>query len=707
MPPARPRRNTPNLPNRTYRDALPPPSSGSSPEDPFFLLRSLDEIAAALNTAADRSSSYGSIRAFQRVAPRGDYQAAKALFDGAEILRTNENSLETIASMALKAGQRSDAEDYLNALKKLADEKGSWGGGWTGSAKQRYYRLRVALFGDPARQEAFDSLLSDLRNRGEYVDFLLPELPAILEIIAPTVTWSAAWEHLAEHIRQFREFRASRDVSPSASASEPEERVLADILFRAIGTTSMPLTEAARAAAIELAGAPSGQTVTALLVRLLWHSVGYYRGYNRLEAAQIAWECQRVATVRTAVSPFLAEMAAWDDMAVRRIALKLGDLWGESLQHTTNDLPPIYTLELPRNAEAGRFTPPSGMTSSEAGLYTENPLDWTWATGDSLRLVAKASGIPIGNLRTRTAQLMERLGGTNAFGPDAARRQLARLERLELRTSYRKLMNAASFQAVREVVGELDAAHTIEPEAVPFILTRAAALPLSVTARSPEPRPVGVPSPALPGWIPSEKRRQWVDAAEEDCIAPTIAGHVVLAATAVHNLRYFQEEFTVEQYFGPELRGASAGLFEEVMKFPRVFVTDQVTALNVDPGPGLVVHPEPCHAGVLDLDTLMFCPVATLAFGWNMDPEDTFVVRNEAGEIVVRTMFWRDGGVVSHRVDHTAHRHGCVVLLRHDQLAVIRRYLADTYVARAWRRVQQKDQSELIGSRERSIAIPA
>jgi len=70
-----------------WRSELPPPKSGNSPEDPFFLLRSLDAIATLLNDTRGKSNSYGAASAFQKIAPHSDYEDAKSLFDREEVLK--------------------------------------------------------------------------------------------------------------------------------------------------------------------------------------------------------------------------------------------------------------------------------------------------------------------------------------------------------------------------------------------------------------------------------------------------------------------------------------------------------------------------------------------------------------------------------------------------------------------------------------------
>lgn len=677
-----------------WRAELAPPRSGDSPEDPFFLVRTLEGITETLRQVGEKDTTYGAVRAFQRIAPRSDYEAAKAVFDRAEVLSADERSIETMAAAAIAAGRQQDARTYLQNLKQLADERGSWGDGWRGGAKQRYHRLNVALNGDVARRAAFDAFVEDLANRREFVDYILPDLGNVLELLSPRPTWAETWARLQEHLSYFREHRMGDDLEPGIGVSEGDEHTLADILFRAIDTTSVELTHMARTAAIELSHMPGGGAVVAALLPRLWRA----GGYCSLEASQVTWECRDVISVRDAVMPFLGEMCDNDDFAIRRLAMTLAHGWGQQPRVKRGDLPVIYDLELLPNPEAERFEPPSGISATCSGLYTEDPYSWTWPLEDALKITARATGLDLANLRMRAAQLMTRMGGAVAFGPEAFALQQSRLRRLSLHSSYRKLSNSAAFQAMRELVGELFAADAIDPRAIPVILLRAAAFSRCISTLPPAPRPQGVPAPGIVDIHASSANTEWVAQADEDAVKPTVAGNVVLAATAIHVRRNFRDEWIVEQYFGPDTCRAEEDLFRQLRRLPRVVVADGAVPMYEGFAPGAVVHPEPVMVGSVDLHMVMLCPRVAAALGWRPDPRHAFTYFDKSDQVVARTIYWRDGGERSRESDADVFRYGFVLVAREDEAERIRPYLSKAQVSRAWRRTQRN------GSEGRSAA---
>jgi len=666
-----------------WRNELPPPKSGSSPEDPFYLVQDLQTAGVIVARLNDDFSLYGIRGAFDRLAPRTSYSQAKALFDTTHQLQNSPSSLEIMIRLAQSSGELAAAKTHLAALKSLADGHGSWGG-WLGDARLRYFRARVSIEGEPARQAAFDAFLGDIHVGTQFVDYLPHNLPEILDIVSPRPTWADAWSILAAFLSHFREYRTAQNLEPQSGISGAGEIILADLLYRAFDTGSVPLSNAARALAVELLDLPEGTAILrALLPRLF--AAG---GELALEAAQVAWDCRDSADMVGTLTPLLPDLCKIDDIAVRRIALSLASRWEIDIAVGTTTLPPIYSLHLPATPQAEIFDPPSGVSSSFEGLYTDNFYAWTWALKRPLYLAEKASGLPIINLRHRVGQIMIGMGGTAAFGPQANRSQASHLRRLRLETSYKKLSNIAAFQAMREVVGELESADALDPRALPRIRVVSGGFAAAVAASSPIRRPAGVSAPSIPDRFPPESADSWLEAAEPDLIEPRVEGWMVLAAAATHSRRDYEGEFIVEQYFGPEAGGPAVDLHSQFQTLPMVAIDDVVHVIDEAPAPGLVVWPEPILARSYGPLSLMFCPQTAASLGWEPADGDPFTFCDVAGKTMARTMFWRDGGELASMHDHAIHRDGCVVVVRTEQTKNILGQLRAGRVLTAWHSIQ-------------------
>jgi hypothetical protein len=677
-----------------WRDELPPPRSGDSPEDPFFLVRTVEGIAEVLQAAGDGTSTWGAAAAFERIAPRSACAAAAAVFAGAEVLQKDGRAVEAMAHVALAAGRRAEAISLLDSLKRFAEDRGTWG--YIGDrAKHRYHRLSVLLNGEDARRAAFDDLVDDLANRRESVDSLLPEIDEVLALLSPQPTWFRAWALLQDHLAQFREHRIGRDMDAAVGVPDGAEHTLADILFRAFDTTAIGLGRMARTAAIELAKVPAGGQVLAVLLPRLWRA----GGQHALEAAQVAWECRDVLAVRDAVVPILLEMCEADDLAVRRIAMSLARGWGQWPRPKRGDLPVVYQLELPPHPQAYRFEPPSGASPTSPGLYTEDPYSWTWPLRFPLPLAADATGLPLPNLRARAAQLMSRAGGTAAFGPGAVERQQNRLHRLRLHLTFRKLLVGAALQAMREVTGELAAAEAIDQRAVPLLLHQTGSFPSIVSTVPPAPRPSGVPRAHVAEGHITEGQAEWQANVAQDAVEPTLDGHLVLAATAVYARRRFRDERTVEQYFGPDTGRVGEDLSDQLSDLPKVFVAGEVEPLYEGFAPGGVARPEPTISSLIDDHTIMLCPHVAAALGWRPDSKHALTYFDGGGIAVARTLYWRDGGELGREADAAPVGYGYILVVRKDSAREIEPYLAATRLMASWRTAQEN------GRDNRSVTV--
>nr|WP_295239276.1 hypothetical protein [uncultured Brevundimonas sp.] len=112
-----------------WRAELPRPRSGSSPEDPFFHARKLDEVAHLITAPSDHP--WNASRAFARIAPREGYEAAREFLDRFPSLLSDKRVLKTIGDLALEAGDHAAATSHRDALRALARDRDYYDRGWS------------------------------------------------------------------------------------------------------------------------------------------------------------------------------------------------------------------------------------------------------------------------------------------------------------------------------------------------------------------------------------------------------------------------------------------------------------------------------------------------------------------------------------------------------------------------------------------------
>ena len=444
------------------------------------------------------------------------------------------------------------------------------------------------------------------------------------------------------------------------------------------------LARMVRVASREVAQVPGGSTVIGLLIRRLWLK----GGIHALEGAQIAWECRDAPGARDELVSSLADVLTYSDFGVRRIALSLSRLWCQRPYVQSQDLPGFYTLAMPPNPEAAKFEPPSGNSATSHGLWTDDWLTRTSSLGTALNLTAKASNQPLPVLRARAALIMEQMGGKEAFGPPAVKRQLSRMDLLDLHAPFRKLAPAFAFVAMRTVIGELVAARRIDPRAVPLVMHETGVFPDCVATVPPSVRPSGVGSFSIPDLYRDEEWEIWRKDAQADVVMPQIDGYHVLAATTFIELIQSESRPFVERYAGPDLGHEDKSLWSQLQRLEQVVITDGAWALYDGHAPGAVVHPRPDIARSVHEHSIMLCPHVAASVGWKPDRNHVFTYRNSKGDVVAETLLWRDGGAPCRDTRGAVSGYGYVLAVKHCSLDVLKPYLASKQLVRAWRGIE-------------------
>jgi len=666
-----------------WRAELPPPKSGNSPEDPFFLARSIEDISSLLDQYRGKSGAYGARSAFLRVLEWADFEAANALFIKETDLNSDERLIEVMARRSWAEGKHDEAKLLLGSLLKIAEEKGSWGGGWRSQAKLQYHRLARDLGMEDA-SKAFDALVDDLAAGKESYEYILPDLHEILDVVVSTIDWESAWDVLAKHLSRFREFERGIEVIAPASGEPTIEGTVADLIRRGIGTTATSLVNLARAAAIEMSSVTHGQLVLQVLLPDLLS-----RGEEfAVEAAQVIWESRKSEGLKPFLQSLLPQMLDMKDIAIRSVAERLCEAWDLPSPLKHQELPAIYSVVLPNPERYASFDPPYGVSAFSAGLFTEDALTWTWILERQLQLASRASEIELANIRHRVAEIMRRMGGESKFGPEAVKSQLARMRRLSLHATYTKLMSQTALQAFREAVGELYAADAINPDTIPFLGAHSGAYSPVIPTRFPVPRPQTFHAVRMPE-IFGRQEGVWIDDVAEDLVAPTLADGIVLAAVLIHERGFREEKWVAEQYYGPKLKQQKDELFAQLRQIPPLLVTDRLNYSFSRPCPGFVAHILPTIPG-FEVCPISLCPLGAAALGWLRIPGDAFTFTDALGERSAWVLYWRDGGIAARETDSSIHRHGFALVIEKKYGNQLRQLLPTEYEMLTWRR-QQKE----------------
>ena len=668
--------------NRWRRDSPPDRTESGSDDDPFSAARDLQELKLIFGTLEGRSQAYRVKYALTRIAQSTPYEELKSFIDDEPDACANEQIYDEMARRALKLGRRREFEYFLGKLESLLQDRSSWGGTWSGDAKQRYYRLRRDAGDIGAEEKAFARFANDLASQAESVELILPDLCNVLEILSPKLSWGVVWQLLQGHLEQFREYRSGADIVDRAELGVEPYDLLAELLFRAFETTSIPLTKMARTAAIECACAEYGEKLLPVLLNRLWKETSLLQS----EASQILWETRSCPKMSPVLTTYLPLMLSSMDIEIQRTGARIAQRRGETLDPKAVPLPMSYKLILPSSSESQKFEPPLGTSESSSGLFTRDYNSWTWSLEHPLRLTSKASGIDISNLRHRVASLMERNMDINPFHPEANKNQMTRLKRLSLHTSYWELMTASAFRAMREVICELNDARSIHPSVIPILLSEVGFHSPRIPSVSPSVRPVGIHIVDMPEPLSrSEPESVWAGRVEDDLFEPEVPGWTVLASASFQQRGFREDQWFAEQWFGPATSTQKVSLEDHLHSLKQASIDERVELANSVPADGAILHPKRLISSFQER-VLMFCPVVAGELHLIPDPNDAFTYRDQSGKTLVTTLHWRDGGINAEESGRDLYAFGSAVIVDPSLNDRLRQFASKAYSIQSWRR---------------------
>lgn len=645
---------------RRWQAELPLPSSGSSPEDLFFHARTLDDVARLISNP--EHNPWNATRAFARIAPDAGYAAARDFLAVHPSLLSDKRVLKTIGDLAIASGDREAAARHRDALHAMARDRANFDYGWSGGAKLIAWELDVALRGDVARREAFDAFLADLSAGWIWPAHLLQYLVDILRVIAPVPTWSQAWASLETHLSAFREHALGAPLPPTHPESPTAHdgiEVLADLLYRALDLGPSFLGEQVKLALLDLAGDDRGEAIVARLVERLLDGVED----EVLQGAQFAWMFRDAARLQPIIDARLLILMSHPDYGVRRIGRALGLVRG---------LPPALFAKISA----------SGPTAAipDASAY----LSATWPVNRLLRQTAELSGRDLESLRARMAEIIagSRVPPTPAVQGAAAGRASA----LDVFASQPKLIVRAAFRAQRILLTELIASGDIEPPDAEEVVHQCSVDAVMDHDLRSEPRPVGLCRPEFGEPYRDEHYEAWLEDVTKDLAPADLDGLMVVAGWGRHQSFARSADLTAEQVYGAIPEGDT--LAKSLDALPSMLTRTRLI-LQRTAGARPLVRQLIGGAFWRDSPSIGLCPVLAADLGWRPDPRNPTRFVDGDGDVMVRTLTWRDSGCVGRLHGETVLRQGQLIVASAPAADRLSGLPEVSGLARAWRSVKR------------------
>ena len=307
----------------------------------------------------------------------------------------------------------------------------------------------------------------------------------------------------------------------------------------------------------------------------------------------------------------------------------------------------MYRMELPDpvGTRGPRLVPALGEPTPDSSdpLVTVQPFD------TDIRLLAEALGVPWVNMCYRVVEIMRDLAPREEWSAAAEKQLMAQLESCGLRLSFRRPRATLVRRALFHAVAELIDAGSATPDLPGYIQFTLRSYDPAMLLHEPRSRPMEVvPMIGLGEW--GEPQDDWLECANEavSLVARGLGDDwaVIAEHTRLRGLRHSPPEeirssvIRSQQATKPHLADGSESFFDVVVKALAqeygTYGTDGRTA------PVALRHNDYGYI-TPGADWLALNPWLAREVGWQVSEEGLFRWVDEAGRIMVETVWWLDG----------------------------------------------------------------
>jgi hypothetical protein len=514
-------------------------------------------------------------------------------------------------------------------------ETGYWSA-WMGGEKLAFQKLYLKRDRAKSQADGFNQFVKDLSNGRASAHADLPDLPEILDLVAPDTAWGDIWKIVQRHLSIYREYNLSEDVDDIESVSSVED--LVGFLFQiGFSLRSNILTDLLRDNLIALATDEGGLKLYDTIVGLLVQDPGSQR-----EAAASLWKLVDFEPCRDVLIKHAEVLALADDIVVTHIARSILRRFDIEFEIPSIELPTFYQLAVIGDREAEDFRPIEGV-EPDSEFWLDSPWYWTYMLPFGIKLVSDASGIEIEAIRRRCAWFMEAAGGEHAFGPSASQQLDNNLRSLDLRYSFARLMPHFAARALGQVVEELVRASRFQLDFLQHIWAEMGGLSYLNFQFPVEPRPNWVRAPGLPAinhW--KIDSGLWLDMATESTIIPTPDHWFLLAEHSEFIIAQTQKRCSCFRSTLPDFAWSSS-IDSSLFGMPSVVSIEHLDLVREDHPNSVfcVIHSR--VSGEIRENLLSLSSKFLDQLGWRRSTRQPLEIFNGQGELVAKTVRWLDG----------------------------------------------------------------
>ncbi len=566
---------------------------------------------------------------------------------------SQNNALAAIANKFVEFGEFDKANFILASLMGISDSKG-WDVYWDGGSRQAEFKALIAIDPEKWRPKALECLVDDYIGEYRYPVSLIRNLEEIINIIFDKPNLSLIWEAITNHIFQLNDFFEIEEFPPLPNKTESgiaDVDFLIRFIFKLFDISVPELEHMAYQAILGAFGVSRNRAVFAkeLKVRLSQIGLSQIKALSILQGVVNEY-ADFVYTFKVELSALCAS----NDLCVRFMALELANklsIEGAPIPEDRFILPFIYEIELPELENKKEAIPYSVITPGETFPDFGDSLEMIRPLSHEAELLGRMSGVPFQNILTRTTDLMKKIVPQEKWNKGAEEEFKGWLRGIDLQLTYHRIRPQISKLSLSHVACELFDAGRISLNEINFLETFFRSSDRYMLSVEPIERPDFIEVPNAKDREQLQRHEDWVKTAEEalslfhtlDKYDRIILGELTkwcwidwekptetrLSMVCHNEWPNWDTPKNVFSFFPNKMTWRADN-------YPDIKGIDELS---------LVIYGLPVNVDLGAVEWLAFNPIVGKALGWSFSPDGFFRWIDKSGEIMVESIFWKDGPI--------------------------------------------------------------
>ena len=567
--------------------------------------------------------------------------------------KPDNNVISCIASALYSRGEIDKAKNLLDGLIDNSDAKG-WDLHWDGGSRQSIFKALVEIDAKHWRPKAIACLVDDYIGEFRYPSNLVWNLEEIVDILFEDKDVLPIWKEIKDHVYQLDNFEQGAENPPKLLDDIEEKahaRLLIEFAFEMLDVGIPELGNMAHQAIVDLSKIEENWPEVR---RQVTNRIGKI-GLTQIK--MVSFLSSLANNFKGFVLQFkdeISSLCASKDFSVRMIALDLSsrlEIEGMLPPEERSKLPLIYQLELPEISNRKEAIPLSTIRPGETFPDFDDPIELLRPLMTEARLVADMSNVPFENLAYRVSKFMKTLIPEKEWNKQAEEAYRNWMEGFGLKLTYHRLRPQTAKLALSYVVCELWDAGRIPPQGLHLLEAIFKRSDEFLLALEPAARPVCIAVPKTKDRDIPHNHDEWLGDIKQgitqfvDC---TETGKQIIGELTIWSWLDWDlpTEIRMSTVCHPEWNSdvevkSPYTLFPSMMHWPAIDYP-QITATNE---PSLVIYGTSSYIDHGGVEWLALNPSIGFSLGWSVSNEGAFRWVNEKGDIMVESIYWKDGPI--------------------------------------------------------------